>query len=150
MPTKYGEHSELNNVPVNANGKDASISNIASPKVYKPPKKNLSKITTMAVIALIFVVVALVGKGGNSKNENREIEAWVCAQDVVRSSLKSPASAKFCSYTEATVSCDYGADYTIRGYVDAQNGFGATIRSYFVVTLTLTEKGYTNGYVVFS
>lgn len=287
LSEETGEHSELNNAPLNTTEEDVSVSNKGSTKVCKSPKKNLSKIITIAVIALLFVVAALVGKGGNSKNEkqkenisatvsqicekygvsvqdvtfertntgytirkitctkfsnlsyesmyslvdeiqkagekdnfdcrytsyedsgdrysitlpgqndyhlnglieknakavypeaeakwaneleirenarknqdnttstggyqpDREKDAWVCAQDVVLSSLKSPASAKFCSYTEATVSYDYGADYTISGYVDAQNEFGATIRSYFVVTLTLTEKGYTNGYVVFS
>ena len=36
-----------------------------------------------------------------------------------------------------------------QGYVDAQNSFGATIRSYWIVTLTLTSSGFTDASVVF-
>lgn len=35
------------------------------------------------------------------------------------------------------------------GWVDAENSYGAKIRTNFIVTLTLTEKGYKNGYVIF-
>ena len=86
----------------------------------------------------------------SSSKGNRATEAWVCAQDIVKSNLKSPSTAKFCSYTEATVTCTGGNDYTIKGYVDADNSYGASIRNNFTVTLTLTEKGYTNGYASFS
>lgn len=81
---------------------------------------------------------------------NRELDAWVCAQDIVNSKLKAPSTAKFCSYTEATVTYNGGSDYTVEGYVDAENGYGAKIRTNFIVTLTLSEKGYKNGYVTFS
>lgn len=87
---------------------------------------------------------------GNGYSPNREKDAWVCAQDIVNSNLKAPATAKFCSYTEATITHNGGSDYTVKGYVDAENSYGAKIRTYFTVTLTLTEKGYTNGYVTFS
>ena len=66
----------------------------------------------------------------------------VCAVAVVKNRLKSPSTADFCSYPEATIT-DLGNNrYKIQGYVDAQNSFGATVRSKFTVTLTLTEKGY--------
>ena len=87
---------------------------------------------------------------GSGYLPNREKDAWVCAQDIVNSNLKAPATAKFCSYTEATITHNGGSDYTVKGYVDAENSYGAQIRTNFTVTLTLTEKGYTNGYVTFS
>ena len=87
---------------------------------------------------------------GNGYSPNREKDAWVCEQDIVNSNLKAPATAKFCSYTEAAITHNGGSDYTVKGYVDAENSYGAKIRTYFTVTLTLTEKGYTNGYVTFS
>lgn len=86
----------------------------------------------------------------SSNKGSRSSDAWVCAQDIAKSSLRSPSTAKFCSYVDASITCTGGNDYTVSGYVDAENGFGATVRSYFTVTLTLTEKGYTNGYVSFS
>ncbi len=87
---------------------------------------------------------------GSEYSPNRDLDAWVCAQDIVNSNLKAPSTAKFCSYTEATVTHSGGSDYTVEGYVDAENSYGAKIRTNFTVTLTLTEKGYKNGYVTFS
>lgn len=45
----------------------------------------------------------------------------------------------FCSVTEATIGCS-GNTWVVRGWVDAQNGFGATIRTQFVVTFTFASK----------
>lgn len=89
----------------------------------------------------------------SSASENqagREIDAWVCSEDIVKNNLKAPSTAKFCSYTEATVTYTGGANYTVKGYVDAENSFGAMIRNNFTVTLTLTASGYKNGSVIFS
>lgn len=81
--------------------------------------------------------------------KDREMDAWVCAQDIVEANLKSPSSAKFCKYPEATITYCGDADYMVVGWVDAENSYGAKIRTNFIVTLTLTEKGYKNGYVIF-
>ena len=86
----------------------------------------------------------------SSEQSGREIDAWVCAQDIVRGSLKAPSTAKFCSYPAATVTYNGGSDYTVKGYVDAENSYGAETRNNFTVTLTLTEKGYKNGLVTFN
>ena len=79
----------------------------------------------------------------------RESDAWICAQDIVEQNLKAPASAKFCKSYEATVTYTGASDYKVEGYVDAENGFGANIRTNFTVTLTLTQEGYKNGLVTF-
>ena len=81
--------------------------------------------------------------------KDREMDAWVCAEDIVKANLKSPSSAKFCKYPEATITYCGDADYMVVGWVDAENSYGAKIRTDFIVTLTLTEKGYKNGYVIF-
>lgn len=81
--------------------------------------------------------------------KGREMDAWVCAQDIVEAKLKSPSSAKFCKYPDATITYCGDADYMVVGWVDAENSYGAKIRTSFIVTLTLTEKGYKNGYVIF-
>ena len=74
-------------------------------------------------------------------------DAWVCAQDVVESELKSPSSAKFPWYSERFITDLGNNEYMISAYVDSDNSFGAKIRSEFTVTLTLTEDGYTNASV---
>lgn len=75
-------------------------------------------------------------------------EAWVCAKKIVEDSLKSPSTAKFCSFTECKVEHLGNGEYMVTGWVEAQNSFGATLRQSFVVTYTATEKGYKNGVAV--
>lgn len=79
-----------------------------------------------------------------------KIDVWVCAQDIVEGKLKSPSSADFCSVIDASVYSNGSNNYTVVGYVDAENSFGAIIRNDFIVTLTFTGSGYKNGVVTFS
>ena len=66
-------------------------------------------------------------------------DAWSAARDVVLGQLKSPSSADFCRSTEATITRRANS-WTIKGYVDAENSFGATIRNNFTVKITFTSK----------
>ena len=100
---------------------------------------NKRMLRVVSVLLLLSLTITLVAACGSS---DRKRDAWVCAIDVVENRLKSPSTADFCSYPEATIT-DLGNNrYRIKGYVDAQNSFGATVRSQFTVTLTLTESGY--------
>lgn len=89
----------------------------------------------------------------SNKNDNAphtDREAWVCAQNIVEDYLKSPSTAKFCTFKDATVTYLGDDKYKVRGYVDAQNSFGATIREYFTVTYTATSSGYKEASCSFS
>lgn len=68
-----------------------------------------------------------------------EYDAWTAARDIVEGKLKSPSTAKFCSVTNASIERD-GNTWTIIGYVDAQNSFGATLRNNFTVKITFTSS----------
>lgn len=60
---------------------------------------------------------------------------WVLAQDVVKSHLKAPSTAKFpFSYAsdDVTITKTDGV-YVVNAWVDSENSFGATIRTNFVV-----------------
>lgn len=93
-----------------------------------------------AIIIIIFFV--WLHENTDDTSNDRNIDAWVCAQNAVQEELKSPSSADFCTYPEATIK-DRGNDkYSITGWVDADNSFGANIRTDFTVKLTLTSKGY--------
>lgn len=67
--------------------------------------------------------------------------AWVMAQEFVLRSLKCPSTASFGSvwkdYQDPRSCVAYCGDgsYVCTGWVDAQNGFGAMIRSTFVCIL---------------
>lgn len=73
-------------------------------------------------------------------------DAEVIAEKIVKSNLKSPSTAKFCKHSEYSITCS-GNTWTVKGYVDAQNSFGATIRNEFTVSFTFTSsKKYTIDY----
>ena len=54
-------------------------------------------------------------------------------QNVVRDNLRSPSTADFVGFPEVNGSI-------ITGQVDAQNGFGATVRSSFQCTIVSPER----------
>lgn len=100
----------------------------------------------LVVVIIIVVVLGQMDKKTKGYSEEDRADAWVCAQDVVKKNLKSPSSAKFCLMSEATIHYNGedggGSRYTVSGYVDAQNSFGAMIRKNFTVNLTVTKDGY--------
>ena len=72
-------------------------------------------------------------------------DAFYCATLIVEDYLKAPSTAKFCKPSDATVTHLGNGEYIVTGWVDAENSYGAMIRSDFVVTYTATEKGFKNG-----
>lgn len=94
------------------------------------------------ILIIVIVSILLFVLTGCSSNADPEVNAYVCAIDVVENHLKCPSTATFCGYSNATVHEIGDNKYSISGYVDAQNSFGASIRETFYVTLTLTENGY--------
>lgn len=78
---------------------------------------------------------------GNGKDRygHDKFDAFVIAENAVKEKLKSPSTAQFCTTTEATIGRS-GNTWTVKGWVDAQNGYGATVRANFVVTFTFASK----------
>ena len=78
---------------------------------------------------------------GDSKDSygHDKFDAFVIAEKAVKEKLKSPSTAQFCTTTEATIGRN-GNTWTVKGWVDAQNGYGATVRANFVVTFTFASK----------
>lgn len=59
----------------------------------------------------------------------------------IKSNLKSPLTAVFCSADELNV-IDYQFCFLVYGYVDAQNAFGALLRTRFLIELRVDNDGY--------
>lgn len=71
-------------------------------------------------------------------------EVWAMAQSFVKDQLKSPKSADFPTYGDSSVSITNSGDYyKVTGYVDAENSFGAEIRSTFSLVLKKSGSKYT-------
>ena len=76
---------------------------------------------------------------------DKTIEAWTMAETFVAKLLKSPSTASFGSVfgeyqdpRECVRSLGKGI-YQVTGWVDSQNGFGATVRTHFIVNVK--DKG---------
>lgn len=86
--------------------------------------------------------VAASGLDSNSNEDgygHDRYDAIVIAEKIVKSELKAPSTAEFCSNSEYTVSC-VGNTWTVKGYVDAQNSLGATLRNNFTVKFTFSSS----------
>lgn len=96
-------------------------------------------VTAASVAALFGILVLAVVLGVvPSSNRHSETEVIIDAIAIARTSLRSPSTAEFPSSgwnREAYSVAKTGENqYTVSSYVDAQNGFGATLRQPWTVT----------------
>lgn len=104
------------------------------------------------IIGLIVLLIAMSmfgdsggssGGGGGSPtptvNNGTQVGAYVVCQQFVEDRLKSPSSAEFGGpYSRVTQTVSTGR-YKVSTYVDAQNSFGAMIRTDFICEVTHTS-----------
>lgn len=83
-------------------------------------------------------LVAEVAK--RCKSSHAEIRAYVMAQSYVSQRLHSPSTADFPYINDVKVFSTGTCSFEISGYLDAQNAFGAIIRSYYRAKLTRDAK----------
>jgi hypothetical protein len=109
------------------------------PTEPRPPAKKQSN--TAGVIGLLIIVVIIGaifyscsksgGSGGSDNDGRNDGLAKVMCEKFVKDRLKAPATADFSGVFDTEVSGS-GDDYTVRGYVDAENSFGANLRNNYV------------------
>lgn len=127
-------------------------------------------IISIAVIAIIFLVGIGITMSGNKTtyssysssgssyssssyiSEDIKGSLWALAQQAVKNELKAPSTAKFpASYGSDGVSFGKSGDlYYVSAWVDAENGFGATLRTNFTVYASLTGTKLTLDHVDFA
>jgi hypothetical protein len=71
--------------------------------------------------------------------------AFVMSQEFVRRNLKAPSTAEFPWYTDdqVAVSTKPGCAFRVIAWVDAQNSFGAQIRSVYIVDMKYNDDAGT-------
>lgn len=99
-------------------------------------------------LVAVTVAVTLTNKDDDTKKDKASTQdktpeitdtaVWIEVKDIVSDRLKSPSSAKFCTKSQATIKRS-GDTWTVSGYVDADNSFGASIRNNFTVEITFTS-----------
>lgn len=87
-------------------------------------------------------VDTILSSDGSAGNINvSDTEIWICAQKAIKDNLKSPASAVFPTFSDSYIKSIGNNQYTISAYVDAENSYGASIRSTFSVTIEIIHNG---------
>jgi hypothetical protein len=94
----------------------------------------------LAWIALIFLTLAVLifiaSSGTSSDKEPDDISACVAAREFVRRELKAPATAEFPSCSAMSITHKTNSNkWTVQSHVDAQNSFGAMLRSNFLAEM---------------
>ena len=126
--------------------------------LFKQPKQKTSSAKTLLVIIGVVVLVIIIGSSLSNNDETKDavedrretntaraetqkddggsigktVEAWVVAMDFVKRQLVAPSTAKFIGVARSPYVQYLGNDrYLIKAAVDAQNSFGAMIRTEF-------------------
>lgn len=64
------------------------------------------------------------------------------AKQAIRENIVSPSSAVFPPYDESFITECSDGSYTVSSYLDADNTFGARIRSNYTVSIILGDGGF--------
>lgn len=73
--------------------------------------------------------------------QSRYPAVFQASQAYIKQRLKAPSTAEFPWYDSSAVSGPDGNVYTVRSYVDSENGFGAKIRTNYAVKLREDSNG---------
>ena len=113
---------------------------------YKTKKSGGCGSTILFFIFLIIVVYIIdLATRDNSKTSNEkrtyisELEAKIVAEGQIETVLKSPSTADFSGIGD-TKFTPIKDGYTVRGYVDSQNSFGATLRSNYSIDIWVDQS----------
>jgi hypothetical protein len=110
-------------------------------KSWRPP---LEPAYIVMYVSLAFVAAALilVAVGGGFRQSeptpydpDNAGEAQAQCRDLVEGSLKAPATAEFGELSAAKLL----GEWTVTGYVDAENSFGAMLRNNFQCTVRVVD-----------
>lgn len=103
--------------------------------------KYRKRVNVILIILALILVVKWCNNQEYTSDESQcsNASAFVMAESAVKTILKAPSTAEFCKYREAVVTA-VNNTYTVSGWVDAQNSFGAMLRNTFVVQLVCSDN----------
>jgi len=101
-------------------------------------------LNSIALIGIAILAAKLIDPRTNALSDDA---AFRMSCDAVQASLKSPSTAVFPGSSSAIFA--RGDDLTlVTSYVDSQNGFGATVRADWVVSVKKSGGRYSSANVV--
>ncbi len=105
---------------------------------------NWKVVLLLIIFVPIFIGILGSSGGGTVTNQNSASgdKAYIISQNFVELALKSPSTADF--PLSANIQNLGNNKYKINSYVDSENGFGAMIRTNWVVTLQYNGGEWSN------
>lgn len=96
-------------------------------------------IIAAVILSFVFGLAFLDGQSFGLRSDKNDTSAIIHAEKAIESHLKSPSTAEF-SGAKSKVK-KVGDAFYVWGYVDAQNSFGAVIRSDYQVKVMFVGDG---------
>jgi hypothetical protein len=125
---------------------------VPTPTPALPPKNEPAKpiqtgtLVAILVLGLICLVIAvIINKPGllmfavPTPKPDPQQDAWYACRELIFRQLKSPKTAEFQTYQPYGVDTISSDNYLVTMEVDAQNSFGAMIRTTFVCRVEFTS-----------
>jgi hypothetical protein len=103
------------------------------------------KVKILVAVAALYVVVAILGsiyfpeagQQANHYDSPDRSDACFASQKFVRDELKAPSTAEFPDWTESNCQATQSGNvWTVRSFVDAENSFGAQVRSDYTAEMS--------------
>ena len=107
-------------------------------------------LATFVVCAIAFGgCIAFISSSGDDTDSAPSVDqlqygAYGACKDFVKQALKAPATASFPDYWDRDGEIDVvgsATDFTVRSHVDAENSFGAALRTPFTCKVATTDEG---------
>lgn len=120
---------------------EAYIAKESSPSAPTSISRPFIAIAVIAIGAGLYF--AFGGKEGAAKECGDETMAYVMSQKAAAQQLRSPGTAKFALMPEAKSVRTNTCKFSISSWVDAQNGFGATVRTRYTADMEYSPESKT-------
>ena len=109
--------------------------------VNKKLNKGCLWVLIVNVVLFSILAILLVYTSGNKKSDPKR-NSYYMAKQFIEKQLKVPSTAEYQEYSEDMVEVS-GNVYKVTMYVDAENSFGAKVRTHFIVQMkTDGDKWY--------
>lgn len=90
----------------------------------------------LALMLLVGVIASLTGqRSSSSASSGTDYAAITSCERYVKDRLLAPSTAKLSGWSDSTTSTATDGTTTVRGYVDAQNVYGAMLRTHYTCVL---------------
>lgn len=97
----------------------------------------------LIVVLSIFITWLSPSHDPEKEQERQDVLAsFVYSQQYIKDELKTPSTAKFAGVGESNIQKLDKETYRITSFVDAQNNFGTTLRTNYVIVMKKNGSGW--------